>query len=202
MNSQITLVDGEAARDASSTLLYFTPDNMKNSIITLGAGDGKPLYVIESNTDVTRTTLRRGGDSTPFAIVQRREILADKLSLHGAEPFKVNKWFHYSGTFNVFPVSLEIEGSKFIWKSSMMGELSLYSVIAPNTPIAWYQCSQRRVVDGRPVITAAYLVLRPDAVSIQDMVVLSFILLEHRSRMNRKAEGLVAGRACAVDGVN
>ncbi|KAL0945581.1 hypothetical protein HGRIS_014741 [Hohenbuehelia grisea] len=199
MNSQITLVSNEANQDASSTLLYFTPDNMKNSVISLGTANGKTMYIIESNPAVTRMTLRRGTDSTPFAIVQRREIIPDKLSLHGGEPFRVNKWFHYSGFFDVFPVSLEIQGSQFVWKSSMMGELSLYSAFALNTPIAWYQCAQKRVIDGRPVITAAYLVLRPDATPIQDMVVLSFILLEHKSRMNRKADELVVGRAAGID---
>ncbi|KAL0947944.1 hypothetical protein HGRIS_010573 [Hohenbuehelia grisea] len=181
MNSQVTLV----GHDASSTLLYFAPDDMKNSTISLGVG-GQHLYTIESNRTTTRTGtrtgLRRVEDPTPFAVVERRAIFPDKLALRGVEPVKLDKWLRHSGPLSIYPITLDIEGDTYFWRLNITGELSLYSALVPNTPIAWYQCSKTRVVNELPNITAAHLVLKPDALPIQDMVVLSFIILEHKSR--------------------
>ncbi|KAL0947945.1 hypothetical protein HGRIS_010574 [Hohenbuehelia grisea] len=100
-SSQITLVDDESPRDGSSTLLYFTPDSMKNSTISLGGPGGKPLYIIKSDRSATRTNVQRAEESTAFATVERRGVLPDRLTLSGAEPIKINQWFRYSGIFNV-----------------------------------------------------------------------------------------------------
>lgn len=46
-------------------------------------------------------------------------------------------------------------------------------------------------------VNTAFLAPQPEAVLIQDAVVISFLVLEQKSRMEGKADGLSGGRAAA-----
>lgn len=68
---------------------------------------------------------------------------------------------------------------------------------APETPIAWFEPAKKRVIDGMSTITVAFLALQPEALAIQDAVLVSFVILLHKSRMDVKSIQLVEGRAWA-----
>lgn len=76
----------------------------------------------------------------------------------------------------------------------------MYKASEPDTPIAWFQSSRKLVMDGVPTVLPAFLVLQPDAADIQDLTVVSFLILEQKARMSNKRTELLSGRA--VHGVS
>jgi len=49
-------------------------------------------------------------------------------------------------------------------------------------PIAWFEKSKKRVMNGVPMIIQASLALEQEAVVIQDIAVVSFLVVEHKLR--------------------
>jgi hypothetical protein len=49
--------------------------------------------------------------------------------------------------------------------------------------VAWFTASRRIIVDRVPTIYAAHLTLQPEALEIQDLCIISFLILEQKSRL-------------------
>ncbi|KAH9483432.1 hypothetical protein JR316_0002900 [Psilocybe cubensis] len=203
MNSQITLVNPQFidANEPAEVLIVY-PDNLKNTNIFRAGNEGQPLYTVKSNLAITETTITTPLDDpgVPLAKIERREIVSDKITIRGRETMKTKSWLKYGGIFTIkFPATFEENGRKYMWKSSIVNQISLYLASDPDRPIAWFEKSRKRVVDGEVVLHKAFLALQPEAMEIRDIVVLSFLILELKNRMGQKAEELNVGRAVAMD---
>ncbi|KAF7437469.1 hypothetical protein PC9H_004310 [Pleurotus ostreatus] len=212
MQSQLTLVEplpgifvepGVLQPTSASKILYLTPDNVKKCTITLDLKDPEQTqYIVDSNLELTYMHVRRPYDppDQPLATLQRREVLPDKISFRGGEKIKVKSWLRPLKAFSTFPAAFEENGTTYVWDASIVGQLSMYKASEPDTPIAWFQSSRKLVMDGVPTVLPAFLVLQPDAADIQDLTVVSFLILEQKARMSNKRTELLSGRA--VHGVS
>ncbi|KAG9223349.1 hypothetical protein PLEOSDRAFT_1101109 [Pleurotus ostreatus PC15] len=207
MQSQLTLVErlpsffvepGVLQPTSASKLLYLTPDNVKRCAITLDLKDSEQTqYIVNSNSELTYMHVRRPYDppDQPLAVLHRRDFLADKISFCGGEKIKVKDWLKPLKAFSPFPVAFEANDTMYVWDASIVGQLSMYKASEPDTPIGWFQSSRKLVMDGVPTVLPAFLVLQPDAADIQDLTVISFLILEHKIRMINKRTELISGRA-------
>lgn len=62
-----------------------------------------------------------------------------------------------------------------------------------STPVAWYVEGKARLVDGKRVLYAPYLALRPEAEAIQDLVMASLLEAEVVARGVRNSVNLAEG---------
>ncbi|KAF8876392.1 hypothetical protein BD779DRAFT_1677796 [Infundibulicybe gibba] len=115
------------------------------------------------------------------------------ITLRG-ERRKMKEWLKLSGS-SVFPALFEHYGETYLWKCSIVGQLSFYKASSPGVPIAWFETSKRRVIEGVPNISRPYLALQPDALLIQDITIVSFLVLEQKSRMMTKSGQIISGSA-------
>jgi hypothetical protein len=69
--------------------LMFTPDNMRNTTVTLG-DSGKTLYSIRSAKDYSSTTVA-DAEGTEVGKIKYRSVLPDTIKLHGTEK-KLKDW--------------------------------------------------------------------------------------------------------------
>ncbi|KAG5220430.1 cullin-associated nedd8-dissociated protein [Salix suchowensis] len=111
----------------------------------------------------------------------------------------------------ISPTAFEENGNTYVWDASIVGQLSvsisiiwnfcrllfkslqMFKASEPDAPIAWFQGSRKMVVDGVPTVLPAFLVLQPDAADMQDLTVVSFLILEHKARMSSKRTELTTG---------
>ncbi|KAF9487834.1 hypothetical protein BDN71DRAFT_1458024 [Pleurotus eryngii] len=140
-------------------------------------------------------------DTVPYVVVTTGSVFSDKVSINGETAVRINKWLSPLKTFamlyvnstpsprnssidpyNHSPVKFEQDGSVYVWRCQGDGQLILYQGIDSHTPIAWFQRSRRRLVNNLPTVHPASLALQPAAVVIQDIVVASFLILEHKRR--------------------
>ncbi|KAF7437470.1 hypothetical protein PC9H_004311 [Pleurotus ostreatus] len=207
MQSQLTLVEplpgifvepGVLQPASTSKLLYLTPDNVKKCTITLDLKDpGQTQYIVDSNLELTHMHVRRPYDppDQPLAALHRREFLSDTISFRGGDKIKVKNWLKPLKTVNTFPAAFEENGNTYVWDASIVGQLSMFKASEPDAPIAWFQGSRKMVMDGVPTVLPAFLVLQPDAADMQDLTVVSFLILEQKARMSSKRTELTTGLA-------
>ncbi|KAF4566591.1 hypothetical protein EYR36_012022 [Pleurotus pulmonarius] len=185
-----------------SELLYFSADSVLNSTLSCRSDAS---YVVESHSDmahVTTTEIQKGTDPAPYVVVTTGTLFSDKVSLDGKPAVRINKWLSPLKTFSMLyvnptsslcdsniypyihsPVKFEQDGNVYVWRCQGDGQLILYQGVDSHTPIAWFQRSRRRLVNNLPTVHPACLALQPAAVKIQDVVVASFLILEHKRRM-------------------
>jgi len=124
----------------------------------------------KANFDVDAATIREG---------------AEEPKRSGGRKMRLAKWL--KGPMNPlapFPVAMEEGGKKYEWRESIVGQIALYEVNASDTtPIAWFQGSLRRVVDGQRVVYGAYLALTPAAEDMVDAVFVSAVLMSQKAKM-------------------
>ncbi|KAG9223367.1 hypothetical protein PLEOSDRAFT_1101158 [Pleurotus ostreatus PC15] len=178
-----TSIEPRAIHTASpSKLLYFSVDSVLNSTLSYRTDVS---YVVESHSDathVTTTEIQKGMDTAPYVVVTTGSLFSDKVSINGETAVRINKWLSPLKTFAMFPVKFEQDGGVYIWRCQGDGQLILYEGVDSHTPIAWFQRSRRRLVNNLPTVHPASLALQPAAVKIQDIVVASFLILEHKRR--------------------
>lgn len=66
----------------------------------------------------------------------------------------------------------------------------LYEATCPDTAIAWFVPSRKRVLGGSGTPSRAYLALQPKAELIRDDVVVSFLIVEESTRMQAMRRGM------------
>ncbi|KAF8995209.1 hypothetical protein BDQ17DRAFT_1430574 [Cyathus striatus] len=177
------------------------PDNTNNGTL-IDFETRKETYQARTTANFTKTSIRYFSGDT-LADIEWREFRSDLVEVQGREKVKLKKWLRHSGTFFwEFPVMFEEKGEMYIWKSNILGHLSLYLASDQETPIAWFERSRKWYLEGKGmVLYPAFLALHEDAVDIQDIVVATFFILEKKQRMNAKADSLASGRL-ASEGSN
>ncbi|KAG6907006.1 hypothetical protein DXG01_010974 [Tephrocybe rancida] len=180
MSSEETLVEG--GRVDANAVFTFSRDDMRRTTLSL-RGYG-PCYTVDSDMGYSRTNISRYGESAPLAVSETRGILPDKITFSGKERQRLRSWLKFS-TLTLFPVTFEANGRTFIWRSTADGKLSLHtSSPITDSPIAWFTASRALTINGITSAQAAYLTLRPEAIEIQDAAIISFLILEHKSRIS------------------
>ncbi|KAF9490288.1 hypothetical protein BDN71DRAFT_1511402 [Pleurotus eryngii] len=166
-----------------STVYYLHPNDVKECTITKSEIDGSlACYRITSSKTRSRTSMYKANEPSPFATVQR-SFWSEKVTLRGKQPMKVGQWLRQP-SFGVCPATFEEQERTYVWKADGRG-LSLYSSEDQRNPIACFRQVTSKMVNGFPSIIPASLILRPEASAIQDLVIASFLILEHRHRINR-----------------
>lgn len=95
-------------------------------------------------------------------------------------------------------MSIEDSGKTFIWKVSFLGQiavscfrifsssrlnhLQLYAEHDQLSPIAWFQKSRSKSVDGHVEREPACIFLKPEAENILDTLIVSMIIVEQKRR--------------------
>ncbi len=99
MNSQITLVDPVAFQHQQAhTVLQFDVNSVHNTTISLLNGSSL-CYVVESNKHASLTKITRVVDcSEPIVagIIERSDLIPDKVTLHGQNPVRIGAWLRSS----------------------------------------------------------------------------------------------------------
>ncbi|KAG5637046.1 hypothetical protein H0H81_005997 [Sphagnurus paluster] len=180
--STSTLVDSCAWDRADAHAVFtFSRDDMRRTTLSLrGCG---PRYIVHPDRGFSRVTISHpvspnvdadAEHGTPIAVIEQRGFLPDRITFHGKQRTRLRSWLKFS-TLTLFPVTFQENGRIYSWRTTQEGTLALY---IPNTtsPIAWFNPS--RPTEGEP----ARLTLRPEASAIQDAVVVSFLILEHKAR--------------------
>ncbi|GLB44989.1 hypothetical protein LshimejAT787_1900670 [Lyophyllum shimeji] len=184
MNSEETLVEHD--RLDANAVFSFSRDDMRRTTLSL-RGFG-PSYTVDSDQGYTRTNIYRYGERMPLAVLETRGILPDKITFCGKERQRLRSWLKYS-TLTLFPVTFEAHGNTYVWRSTADGKLSLHLSPLVDSPIAWFTSSRTLTINDVPSTEPAYLTLRPAAIEIQDFVVISFLILEQKSRMSTPSQG-------------
>ncbi|KAH0589727.1 hypothetical protein H2248_005448 [Termitomyces sp. 'cryptogamus'] len=179
MNSEETLVEG--GRVDANAVFTFSRDDMRRTTISL-RGYG-PYYSVDSDMGYSRTKISRYGESVPLAVSETRGILPDKITFAGQERQRLRSWLKFS-TLTLFPVTFEVDGKTYIWRSTADGKLSLHTSSSADSSIAWFTASQAVINNGTTITQVAHLTLRPEAIEIQDVAIISFLILEHKSRIS------------------
>jgi len=167
----------------AQVVLDFDPDDMKQCTISV-RGSGKQVYQVASGEKLKTTTISRANESTPLAVLERHDMLSDKITFTGRESLSVRKWLK-SHLFSSFPVTFEEGGRKYTWNQSDQGQLTLTSESDPDRPIAWFQGTKRYLVDGASQVGSAYLALESEAEQIRDVVIISMLVLEQKTRWSK-----------------
>ncbi|KAG6828458.1 hypothetical protein H0H92_007867 [Tricholoma furcatifolium] len=168
MNSEETLVEG--GRLDANAVFVFSRDDMRQTTLSL-RGYG-PCYTVNSDLGFSRTTISRYGEPEPLAVSETRGILPDKITFSGKERQRLRSWLKFS-TLTLFPVTFEANGQNYIWRST-----------TDDIPIAWFTASQSYTINSVTTTQAAFLTLCPEAIEIQDEAIISFLILEHKSRIS------------------
>lgn len=185
------LVDNEP-----TLIMLLNPDNVKQTTMTRLGSSGEVLYKVQSNTSLTKCSVFRSEyGSEPIAMIERRDIFPDRITLEGQERMTIKSWLHGYGTFKDFPISFEKNGQLYHWRKNVVDQLALFRDGDSEHPIAWFERSKKRVVDGVPTIIQAWLALEREVIPIQDTVVVSFLIVEHKLRTGVNAGGLSGSRA-------
>ncbi|KAG5643315.1 hypothetical protein DXG03_001199 [Asterophora parasitica] len=177
MNSEETLVEWD--RVDANAVFSFSRDDMRRTTLSL-RGYG-PSYTVDSDQGYTRTNFHRYGERVPLAVLEHRGILPDKITFCGKKRQRLRTWLKFS-TLTLFPVTFEAHGNTFVWRASPEGRLSLHFSPLTDAPIAWFTASRSLTINGITSTENAFLTLRPEAIEIQDVVIMSFLILEHKSR--------------------
>ncbi|KAF8069905.1 hypothetical protein FPV67DRAFT_991911 [Lyophyllum atratum] len=178
--SEETLVEWD--RVDANAIFTFSRDDMRRTTLSL-RGFG-PSYTVDG------ANIHRYGERVPVAVVELRGLLPDRIVWGGKERVRVRRWLKFS-TLTMFPVTFEAHGKTYVWRSTAEGRLSLHLAPLIDSPIAWFTPSRTLTTNGPGIHTteSAYLTLRPLAIEIQDLVIVSFLILEHKSRTASPLQG-------------
>ncbi|KAH7924087.1 hypothetical protein BV22DRAFT_1035602 [Leucogyrophana mollusca] len=196
MDSNLTVIAPPVSSDATTTL-DFERDVVTSTTIS-ARGDSTLVYSVESvrrSGSSNLNTLIREGDKV-LAVVERRGVLPDQLSLHGSAPLNLRKWIKSPMT-SIFPATFEESGRKYRWKSNNGGKLQLYSDDRASGAIAWFHPSRLTFSSdgGERTLQTACLSLRPEADRIRETVIVSCILVLQKMRAKDKKKETSASRS-------
>ncbi|KAJ7601060.1 hypothetical protein C8J56DRAFT_768344 [Mycena floridula] len=164
-------------------VLDFDRDDMKRC--TLSDRDtGEELFRVTSGEKFMSMTISRG-DGSILALLERHDIMSDKITVAGRKRVSVRKWLK-SPLMSRFPVTFEEEGRTYTWNRGDRGEMTLTSPSAGGAnSIAVFQPSKRYLINQVSQQGSAYLALQPEAEEICDIVVASLVVLEQKIRWSR-----------------
>ncbi|EFI26770.1 hypothetical protein CC1G_15693 [Coprinopsis cinerea okayama7 len=194
------------ADSSNSNLRYLilTPDNPCNTTIT-DQETGEKVYTVKTeHPDHSYTKVTRVSDGELIASWQWREIRSDLLTLGKAPPVSSSGWLRKSKIPFVHSVYFDDDQKReYTWKGNAPGEtLELYTKGKKN-PIAQFKkqfrYTDRKQTPPQEVNIPAKLTLDPRAFEIQDLVVISFLLLEKERRIRDASASLMADSLAVPD---
>lgn len=97
--SQITLVNPSFDNEPALVILL-SPDNVKQTTMTClgGGGSSDVLYKVESNASLSKCSVFRP-NSELVALIERKDLFPDKITLEGEEKKTIKSWLRGYGTF-------------------------------------------------------------------------------------------------------
>ncbi|KAG6375731.1 hypothetical protein JVT61DRAFT_2577 [Boletus reticuloceps] len=188
--SQLTLVDPSIAAAADGhIILSFDMDDMKNTVLRL-RNDPRPRYLVHTVNNAKTTV--HGGDQL-LATIERKTLRPDQITFPGASPMNLGDWLK-APMWSSFPLSFEEGGKRFQWRENFVGQLSLHDPTHSET-MAWFSKSRKRLENGKLVVHAAFIAIKPEYDHMRDAIVTSCLLAEHKLRMKGKHSALSEGAA-------
>ncbi|CAA7260869.1 unnamed protein product [Cyclocybe aegerita] len=164
--------------DAPSLSLVFDRNSVINATLYSRAG---PMYKITTNKNVTRTDLCDLAEQRVVATVKRREIFPDVVVFahRRGKSVRISKWLKATKVPGSRPTaSIETETGRFTWRSDETHRLALYPEDETEFPIAYL-----RTVLEPPTIG---LMINASTDTMRIETITSFLILEHRLRMQEK----------------
>ncbi|KAF8874713.1 hypothetical protein CPB84DRAFT_1797253 [Gymnopilus junonius] len=175
--SQITLV----APESTSTLIFSKPSAL-NTILLL---NGRPLYKIATvDAAAERTTIADAATGEMVVTIQRRDVLPSwvtfsERSVTGARKVKLREWLKEQEEGGPGAQwKMETVVGNFVWRVDELLRLALHPESNLDRPIAWAQAQ----TDVDPFALIATRATDP----FREEIVASFLILEHRIRMEEK----------------
>ncbi|EKM78004.1 hypothetical protein AGABI1DRAFT_107775 [Agaricus bisporus var. burnettii JB137-S8] len=178
MDSQVTLVNPDPL------VMLFSRDNIKGTELIRRRGGGILYKVVPDETlSSLKTSVYRADSDTPMAFIETKNICGrDKITLRGGTRQNITDWISGYSILGSFPMTFNNNGRRYIWRKNKIQQLNLYNDYDPENPIATYERSKRRVIDGGLKSFPASLTLNDEATEIQDIIVISLLVVEGRIR--------------------
>jgi len=161
------------------TILVFD-DDVTNTTLRIRGAD-LPSYYVDT---FKNTTALWAGDCL-LATITRRTFRPDQITVPGFSPMNLGRWLKAPKLWRSPPEFGEC-GRQFEWRRSSLGPLVFREPGRPNDILAWF--SKRRDFEDH-LMYAAYLAIKPEMIRMQDMIVLSCLLAEHKLRVMVAEEG-------------
>lgn len=193
-------------------------------------GSNEVLYVVESDSTLTKTSIYHPDSDTPIAFIETKELLGwDKITLKGEERRNIKDWISGYGVFQTLWVLMDYDkhntfltlfwlspmwfthnGRRYHWRTNFLSQLGvgsswlslsediywldgfskLFNDHDAVRPIAWYERSKVRVVEGILTGFRACLALEEEAIEIRDSLVISFLAIEGQMRKDIRPSGI------------
>ncbi|XP_006458994.1 hypothetical protein AGABI2DRAFT_191082 [Agaricus bisporus var. bisporus H97] len=178
MDSQVTLVNPDPL------VMLFSRDNIKGTELIRRRGGGILYKVVPDETlSSLKTSVYRADSDTPMAFIETKNICGrDKITLRGGTRQNITDWISGYSILGSFPMTFNNNGRRYFWRKNKAQQLNLYNDYDPENLIATYERSKRRVIDGGLKSFPASLTLNDEATEIQDIIVISLLVVEGRIR--------------------
>ncbi|KAH6911709.1 hypothetical protein BKA70DRAFT_861878 [Coprinopsis sp. MPI-PUGE-AT-0042] len=194
---------------SSSRVLILTPDNPCNCTLVDQVTE-TICYTVSTEQHPHYTITQLKGENDEILASWKRQDSAsdDILTLGSSKPIAASTWLRKSSL--PFKTSVAFTGgtnnAKYRWKNNdALYELKLHSEDDMTHPIARFK--QSAVWEDRthdPPISmsrSATLILYPRGQEIQDLVVISFLILERNKRAKGKGKGSVKAGPLSASGM-
>lgn len=80
-----------------------------------GPHSGEVIYKVKSNTSLTKCSVFRPGSDVPIALIERKDLFPDKITLEGEDRKTIKSWLRGYGTFKeLWVFSSSLRGSVLI----------------------------------------------------------------------------------------
>ena len=100
MDSQVTLIDLPPPGSSTGRIvLEFSVDDIHNTTVR-DRGGGSSIYIVESSRDVNTTKIyrvERGSDSILIALIERKSIVPDRITVFGGDSMRIGKFLKSKG---------------------------------------------------------------------------------------------------------
>ncbi|TFK35455.1 hypothetical protein BDQ12DRAFT_688175 [Crucibulum laeve] len=174
MDSQITLVN-----PAPPVALVF---NMSSTLNTTLFAHSKPMYRVRSDRAGARTDIYDIQAKSIVGTIKRKEVFSDTVTFphrNSGKPIKVRKWLRSTRTPGGFSsMTLETESGLFIWRLDTSLRLVLYREDDLDSPISYVKSSSPN--------SHLILVLKSGSEDIREEIIVSFLILEQKLRVQEK----------------
>ncbi|KAF7773508.1 hypothetical protein Agabi119p4_5675 [Agaricus bisporus var. burnettii] len=155
------------------------------TLVNLDPLRGGTLYKVASDETLLslKTSICRADSDAPIAFIETKNICGrDKITLRGGTRQNITDWISGYSILGSFPMTFNNNGRRYFWRKNKIQQLNLYNDYDPENPIATYERSKRRVIDGGLKSFPASLTLNDEATEIQDIIVISLLVIEGRIR--------------------
>ncbi|PIL29769.1 hypothetical protein GSI_07974 [Ganoderma sinense ZZ0214-1] len=164
-----------------------SPDDPSNTTISDTGPDGAALYTVSTRRRWNGTTTYIANvHGAVLASLERRFVLNDRVTLGRNQPVSLREWIHMGlpDKHSIMETSFKDEdGRKYRWRGHIVSSASALELFTKDNeyaqPIARFDRSQETSDRSEEPAT---LTLTRRALEIRDLVVISFVFVEHGRR--------------------